>query len=525
MNRARVLYAFPLLAGTLAACLVPSAARAEVRVENASFGDHMVLQRDKPVPVWGSAKRGEEVTVEFAGQRKTATADGNGKWTVTLDPLTAAKEPQALVVRGGGGSTIRYEDVLVGEVWMGAGQSNYGFSYEAQAKDSAGRGEKDEVLAAMVDARHPLVRLGHGGGPWQAATDPQTNKSYSALMLAFGVALQKELDVPVGLRRGTMLNAIPAGVAGRAAYEADAAYSRELARVKQQTAARHEAAVTAWEAACRAARAAGTPEPAKPALPAEPGSGGFGYRSVPDAFRGLLYDHGEAGTGIVGIDRPTAWAAMNRILRKEWGQPDFPLLFIQKPVGGGCAWDPKDPVTAFAAPFAPLPKTVPDDDRGQYNIDRSDYLRLVAEPGMFMVTSSDLGGHTHPTCKSGYGARAARVALAAVYGRPIEIYGPVYASHTVEGGRVRVRFTHVGKGLAFRHGDRLQGFALAGADRRYQWADAEIDGDTVVVSCAEVPAPVAVRYAWAGFPAWANLFNKDGLPALSFRTDDWNREP
>ena len=354
-----------------------------------------------------------------------------------------------------------------------------------------------------------------------AATDPEANKKFSALMLSFGVALQKELDMPVGLRPAPVLNAIPAGVAGRAAYESDPGYSRELERVKKESAAKHEAALKVWEDACRKARAENKPEPVRPAVPPEPGSGGFGYSSAPEAFRGLLYDHGEAGTGIVGIDRPTAWAAMNRIFRKEWGAPDFPFLFVQKPAGGGCAWDPKDPVTSFASPFSPLPKAVPDNAIGTYNIDREDYLRLVREPGMFMVTSSDLGGHTHPTCKSGYGARAARVALGGVYGRKIEIYGPIYKSHTIEGSKVRVQFTHVGQGLAFRHSDKLQGFALAGADKELHWADAVIDGDTVVVSSPKAPAPVAVRYAWSGYPAWANLFNKDGLPALSFRTDNW----
>jgi len=497
-------------------------ARAEVRIDG-TFASHMVLQREKPIAVQGSAARNEEVTVEFAGQKKTAKADGKGKWTITLDPLEASKEPRIMVVRGASGAPVQFEDVLVGEVWLGTGQSNYAFSYEGQAKDSAGRGEKDEMLAAIVNAQHPLVRFNGGRNNWVAATDPETNKGFSALMLAFGVALQKELDVPVGLRPAPVLNAVPAGVAGRAAYESDPGYSRELERVKKETAAKHEAALKAWEDDCRKARAENKPEPARPAAPPEPGSGGFGYSSVPDAFRGLLYDHGEAGTGINGIDRPTAWAAMNRIFRKEWGQPDFPFLFVQKPVGGGCAWDPKDPVTSFASPFAPLPKTVPDNARGTYNIDRDDFLRLLGEPGMFMVTSSDLGGYTHPTCKSGYGARAARVALGAVYGRKIEIYGPTYKSHTIEGSKVRVQFTHVGQGLAFRHGDKLQGFALAGDDRVFHWADAMIDGDTVVVLSPQVPKPVNVRYAWAGSPAWANLFNKDGLPALSFRTDNWDK--
>lgn len=149
------------------------------------------------------------------------------------------------------------------------------------------------------------------------------------------------------------------------------------------------------------------------------------------------------------------------------------------------------------------------------------HLRIREYPQTAMVICSDLSGGGHPVIKSGYGARAARVALGMVYGRPVEIYGPVYRSHAVEAATVRVRYAHVGQGLAWRHGEKLQGFALAGADQVFHWADAAIDGETVRVSSPNVPTPVAVRYAWAESRPWANLFNKDGLPAVPFRTDTW----
>ena len=138
-----------------------------------------------------------------------------------------------------------------------------------------------------------------------------------------------------------------------------------------------------------------------------------------------------------------------------------------------------------------------------------------------MVISTDLGGMTHPTNKSGYGERAKQVALGFVYGQKIEYSGPLYASHEIESSKVRVKFTHVGQGLAARHSDRLQGFMIAGADQKFVWAEAVIDGDSVLVSSPAVTAPVAVRYAWSSNAPWANLFNKDGLPAQTFRTDDW----
>jgi len=512
----------------VAACWLPSVAQAEVRIDG-TFGSHMVLQREKPIPIKGSAKPGEEVTVEFAGQKKTAKADGNGKWTITLDPLAASKQPKMLVAKGTSGSSVQIQDVLVGEVWFGTGFSNYGFTYDVQDKENVSRGEKDVVLTEIVNTPYPLVRFDRGR-EWVAATKPEVNKNVSALMLSFGVALHKELDVPIGLRPAPMGGARPVQAANRAEYEADPDYHAALSRARKQTDGAklkgdYDRALKAWEEACRKAREEKKPEPGKPAAPKIPGEPfAWGSSASPDPFRGLLYDAGEGGdSGIPGIDWFTGMAAMNRILKMKWG--NFPFLFVQKPVGGGCAWDPKDGVTSFASPFAPLPKTVPPNAIGHYGIDRESFLRFMREPGMFMVTSSDLGGHTHPTNKSGYGARAARVALGAVYGRKIEIYGPIYESHKVEGGKVRVKFTHVGQGLAFKHGDKLQGFALAGADKQFHWADAVIDGDAVVLSCAQVSAPVAVQYAWAGHPAWANLFNKDGLPALSFRTDNWESKP
>ena len=138
--------------------------------------------------------------------------------------------------------------------------------------------------------------------------------------------------------------------------------------------------------------------------------------------------------------------------------------------------------------YSPVPPQVPHD--GQYV---ETHIKIMNYPNTAMAISSDLGPNIHPTNKSGYGHRAADVALGMVYGQKIEYYGPLYASHKIEGNKVRISFTHLGQGLAFKHGDKLQGFALAGDDKQFHWADAVIDGDTVVVSCAAVPKPVFVR--------------------------------
>jgi sialate O-acetylesterase len=236
------------------------------------------------------------------------------------------------------------------------------------------------------------------------------------------------------------------------------------------------------------------------------------------AMRGVLWDQGESGTALGSVDQYTLMGALIRGWRKEWNIGEFPFIYVQKPSGFGCAWDYDDPITAKGQPISSLPPKVPATGEG-LNVET--HIRIMTYPNVGMAISTDLGEGIHPANKSGYGRRAARVALGMVYGKPIEYYGPIYASHAVDGKAIRVKFTHCDRGLAFRHSDKLQGFAVAGDDKVFRWADARIDGDSVVVTCAEVEQPVAVRYAWGSNRTWANLFNADGLPAVTFRTDAW----
>jgi sialate O-acetylesterase len=503
----------------LAFTLLPQQATADVKLPPV-LSSHMVLQRDAAVPVWGTAAAGEEVTVKFRDQTKTATADKNGKWAVKLDALKAGG-PDKLTVSGK--NTITLDDVLVGDVWVGSGQSNMQGTVGGYTKG-------DPVLTELAKVgSYPKIRLSKSGGAWQETTEKTVN-NHSAILFAFGVRLQKDLDVPVGLMVGAV-GGTPSGY-----WLSDSSYRNDEAckAVVKKAAATYdpekakkdyEAKLVAWEKAAEEAKKAGKNPPGKPQLPVALGEsqGKIGnlYEAhirpmQPFAIRGVLWDQGESGTAINGVDQFTLMGALIRGWRAEWSQGDFPFIYIQKPSGGGCAWDPKNPITNQAEKFTPLPKTVPPTADGIY---RETHIRIMTYPNTFMATASDLGQGIHPTNKSGYGERAAQVALGGVYGKKVEIYGPVYKSHKIDGDKVRVSFDHVGQGLAFQHGDKLQGFAVAGADGVFHWADATIDGDTVVVSNTAVPKPVAVRYAFASKHTWANLFNKDGLPALPFRTD------
>jgi len=457
------------------ACTVPLSPCHGAVALPAIFSDHMVLQRDLAAPVWGTAEPGEAVTVAIDGQSHTVKANDKGHWRVNLEPMKAGG-PHTLTVTASNG--IEFKDVLVGEVWVGSGQSN-------MVAPVGKYGENDPRLAELGRQHHPQIRLWRGrkvgsveGASWKEAS-PENLDEFSSLLFCFGQRLQAELDVPVGLIWGAV-GGRPSGQFVTDAMLADFPLTKD----------------------------------------AKGPSDGDIYRAViepviPYGIRGVLWDQGEAGAKVRrGNGQYGVMGALIHGWRKAWGQGEFPFIYVQKPSGGGCAWDPENPVNEGANAFSPLPEQPPVVKRNK----RAEFNRIMEHPNTAMVTTTDLQPGLHPLNKWGYGQRAARVALGLVYGRDVAIYGPVYDSHQIEGDKIRVRFKHVGQGLATRHGDGLRGFAVAGEDGTYHWADAVIDGDTVVVSSDAVPKPVAVQYAWGEQDiAWANLFNKDGLPAVTFR--------
>ncbi len=509
----------------LTCLLLSSAVHAEVSPAK-PFADHMVLQRAMAVPVFGTAGPQEEVTVTFRGQTKKTTAGADGRWRIKLDPMEAGG-PDTMTISGS--NTITIKDILVGEVWVGSGQSNMA--------GHAGRyANGDEVLAKWIAAGpYPKIRLLNSRGKgWTVAT-PEDIGRFSAILFAFGLELHRALDVPIGLYVGAV-GGTPSGrwvpadaLLGNA--ECERMYNEGVkANPLEKRLKLYEAKLAAWERAAAAAEKAGKkPRGRKPKKPApapafkdlKPGGLFESHirQFVGYGIRGALWDQGESGTMFPEIDQFTMMGVLIGGWRKLWEQGDFPWVYVQKPSGGGCAWGlENDPTTRMADRFAPLPAALNPKDNGLY---RELHTRIMQHPGTYMAIARDLGSGVHPRNKSGYGTRAACVAMAKVYDRDVACYGPMYKSHKVEGKTIRVSFSDVGKGLAFRHADKLQGFSISGKDRVFHWADAIVDGDTVVVSCEEVPSPVAVRYAWARNAPWANLFNADSLPAPAFRTDDW----
>jgi sialate O-acetylesterase len=511
-----------MVLGTIG-CLVAvcaSAARADVKLAPV-LGHHAVLQRNQVVPVWGQARPRERVTIAFRKQQKTVTADDQGRWMVKLDPLVAGG-PDKLTVSAG--NVVEIDDVLVGEVWMASGQSNVvlGVGWALAQKDAG-------MAALVASGPYPQIRQFSvtTDARWHSAQGPDLNL-FPGIPFAFAVRLHKALGVPIGIIAGAVSGSASSCWLSKDALNADVACQDAIRRYASSPAyakdlERHGAAMDAWKKSAAKARAEGKPEPQplRPLpRPGEGADGGVGclYNAcvrpvMPHAIGGVLWDQGESGTALAGVDQYVLMGALIRGWRHDWGQGEFPFIYVQKPSGYGCGWDPANPVTRNAEPFAPLPQRPADDGSGELIGEK---IRIMQHANTGMAISSDLGSGTHPTNKSGYGHRAAGVALGMVYGSEIEYYGPIYDSHSVEGANVRVTFRHVGQGLANRHGNRLQGFALAGADNVFHWAEARIDGKTIVVSSARVPKPLTVRYAWTAYRPWANLFNKDGLPAVPF---------
>ena len=494
------------------------------------FGDHMVLQRDMEVPIWGTADKGEMVVVEYAGQKKETKAGDDGKWMIKLDKMKASAEGKVLKASSSKNpdSSIQFSNVVVGEVWIGSGQSNMDWHFILCL-----RGNRDPVLKKWSEESVPGLRMFDRGG-WMAA-DPKIARNYSALGFAFAYSLHKELKVPVGI----MIGAVGGQPSGRfLTLEMGMASSNELlkslaeenaeldrAKVKKD---REElpAKLAEWDKRKKEAKEAGTefnePRPQNPPMLMGDLYEERVERFVPYAIRGVLWDQGESGTGLrLGRDKVRQDWLMQALItgwRKEWGQA-FPFLHIQKRSGGGCAYDPENPINKGAYPWKEAPKGR---RGGKQSIREAAHHIMISQrvKNTYMVQSSDLAYGQHPPCKSGYGARAARVALGEVYGKDVESSGPVYKSHTVEGNEIHVTFDHVGKGLTFVHSNKIQGFEVQKDHHWYWTTDARIEGDKVIVSSPEVEKPIGVRYGWTIHRfEYANLFNKDGLPTVRFTTE------
>jgi sialate O-acetylesterase len=501
------------------------------------FGDDMILQRDRPVPVWGWADPGETATVAIAGQEKSAVAGENGKWMVKLDPMKASKAPAVLKVSGKNG--ITFKNVLVGEVWLCSGQSNMEVTL-GQLPEFNG-----EIAAATnvvirhrdipnVESPTPLDDV--AAGPWVVCASVQSVGRVTAVGYFFARELARELDVPVGLINSSSGWMPVESWIAPAGFEAVAELKYLIPQYQiwdvntelgQKAYGDYFARCNAWLERAEKAFAGKQPVPLAPAhFPswADPFTpmptrifNGMIHPLIPYALRGALWYE-----GVTHRDEGASYLHKTKALvggwRQIWGQGDFPFYFVQMPAFGKS--DPNRP--AGGDGFAPLREA------------QRRALAAIPNTGMAVLIDGDEPQNRHPKNKREEGARLARWALAKDYGKPLVHSGPLYRSSAVEGQTIRLSFDSVGSGLMVGRkagrepvveakGGKLTWFAIAGEVNEktvWHWAQAVIEGDIVVVSSERVTRPVAVRYAYAGNPEGANLYNKEGLPASPFRTDE-----
>jgi len=518
----------------LTVCALALKAEAEVK-PNALFSSNAVLQQNAKVPVWGTADPNENVTVEFAGQKKTITADAQGNWKVTLDPMPASAAPRDLTISGNLKSQIsnvKCAGVLVGEVWVCSGQSNMAMTGRADANPD---GTKVRMFAVGGKSPVNLKPQSELTGTWEEC--PPGARLASAVGYFFARDIAKAKGVPVGMIRsaiggtGAQVWVSLSGMEkepelkhfAEATHKVLARYTeasvikftQDLAdfRVKsqewkEQIEKPYQESLKAWDEENKKNKAEGKPllpqlKPSapKPVAPGSPERGvacSTGYNALiaplmPYAIKGVIWYQGESNGWDFKLSYEYRTLFQRLIIdwREKWGMGDFPFLFVQLPVFNG--FDPE--------------------------IREAQLLTWKKIPNTAMAVTMDVGeaNNIHPGKKEPVGARLALAARALAYGEKIEYSGPEYDSFKVDKNKVVLTFKHVGGGLVAKDGP-LKSFTIAGADQKFVDAKAEIVGDTIVVVSDQVPAPMAVRYSWAPVPD-GNLWNKAELPASPFRTD------
>lgn len=486
----------------LAAILTAFSCSADVTLPGL-ISDHMLLQRDAPVRIFGKAAPGEAVSVAFRGQTVRTAADALGRWEAWLAPMKPGAAAEMTIT---GANTIRIADVLVGDVWVGSGQSN--MQWAVRQSDNA-----DKEIAA---AKFPEIRLFYVprktsnipvedvDAKWVVCS-PEAAKEFSAVLYYFGRQLHQDLKVPMGLIHsswgGTPIAAWLSGgaLSGNTALAPFLSYWADMIARYPENKDRYEQNLKKWEEA----GSSGT-RPAVPLGPGhhhEPGSlyNGMIAPLVKYTIKGALWYQGEseAGRGH-GHLYGEALMTMVQNWRRAFGQGEFPVFFAQLANYGNAT------------------------KNGHWMKVQEGQVKATALRNTGIAILNDIGAATdiHPTNKQDVGRRLALVARHVAYDQNGFVWSsPLYRQAAAQGAGFRVWFDHAGSGLKTRGGGPVKGFTIAGPDGAFVPAAAKIEGSSVVVSSPQVANPVAVRYAWDYDPD-ANLVNSAGLPASLFRSDD-----
>lgn len=447
----------------------------------AIFSDHAVLQQKETLPVWGWAEPGEEVTISIAQQSQKVKAAADGSWRVDLTKMDAGG-PHTLTAKGR--NTVTINDILIGEVWLGSGQSNMAFSV----------GQSNHAAQEISSANFPQIRMFHelskgsktpqrdAKGKWEICS-PSTVGKFSATLYFFGREIHQATKMPVGL--------IHSSVGGTAIQLWISPSAHEKMPASQR------------EAVIPPPTPNASPQPKKKGVAKKaPSQDGFLFNAkiaplVPYAIKGVVWYQGEANTHPgAGFAYRYQLPALINDWRQQW-KKELPFIWVQlpqynRPGNGWC-------------------------------LVREAMLQSLKIPNTGMAITADLGNPTdiHPKDKQPVGHRLALWALHHVYGKDVPATsGPLPAKHEIRDASIVVTFTHA-EGLQAKGGGELKGFLMAGEDKVWHPAQAKIEGQTIIATCPNVARPLALRYSWSAVPD-GNLFNQANLPASPFRTDTWD---
>ena len=512
----------PILAVTLGCAL---AASADVKLP-ALVSDNMVLLQNEDANVWGTADPGEAVNVTLGDKSAATTANKDGKWNVKLAGMRPDSGKEMTIT---GKNTTTLKNVAVGEVWVASGQSNMAMSVSQamNAKDEIAACKFPDIRVFTITKNGSTTPLDDCTGKWHVAS-PETAGGFSAAGYFFVRELHLKLNQPVGLIHtswgGTPVETwIPeSGMKANAAFGEP--WKRKLAAYPEAK-AKYDEEMTKWKDASEKAKAEKKPAPKAPRAPdgpetlnAVPGGlfNGMIAPVTPYTISGVIWYQGESNAGpgnrgdmaLYGQLFPTLILSWRYEFAKAQGvtrdESEFPFLFVQ---------------------LAGFRERRPGPSDSYWAQIREAQVGTLEIPHTGMAVAIDIGDATdvHPKNKQEVGRRLSLCALAQVYFNEIEFSGPLYGGMQIEDGKVRLNMSHA-DGLKTSDGGPGKGFALAGEDRKFHWADVSFETDHIVVTSPQVPNPVAVRYAWADNPE-CNLVNDAGLPASPFRSDKWEQAP
>ncbi len=501
------------------------AAFADVKLP-ALISDNMVLLQDAKTNVWGTADAGEKVTVTLDGKSVSTAADQDGKWSVKLEGLKPGTGKEMTIA---GKNTETIENVAIGEVWIASGQSNMEFGVKGaiNSEKEIASAKFPDIRVFTVTKKGSATPLDDCTGKWKVAT-PETVGHFSAVGYFFIRELHQKLKMPVGLIH-TSWGGTPCETwipeSGMNSNPRFGDHWKKKMDAYPAAKAEYDKQLAAFKEAAEKAKVEGKPAPRPPRAPEGPASlngapsglfNGMIAPVTPYTIRGAIWYQGESNAGPTNRGNMDLYGQLFPTMILSWryefakaqnvsrDETEFPFLFVQ------------------LANFHPRRDESADSYWAQIREAQTGTLEI---PRTGMAVAIDVGeaNDIHPKNKQEVGRRLSLCALAQVYFQEMEYNGPMYGGMQIEEGKVRLNMSHA-QDLKTTDGGPIKGFALAGADKKFHWATAEIDHDHIVVSSPQVPEPVAIRYGWADNPD-LNLVNGAGLPASPFRSDKWKQEP